>query len=163
MKIISNPPSQTRAFPAPTPPRNWGLQISTKTLQIETNGDNDVRDITGQLHDLLKQVGLENGTVTLFVQGSTAGLTTLEFEPGVVADFGSMFERLAPADRSYLHEARWHDGNGHSHVRAALLGPSLVVPFTERQLTLGTWQQIVLVDFDNQPRRREIVAQFIGN
>lgn len=161
MKLITNSPSPNSA--TPTPPRNWGLQISTKSLQINTNGNNDVQDITGQLHDLLKQVGLVNGTVTLFVQGSTAGLTTLEFEPGVIADFSAMFERVASSDLPYQHEARWHDGNGHSHVRAALLGPSLVVPFTERELTLGTWQQIVLVDFDNQPRRREIVAQFMGN
>lgn len=161
MKFISSSPSQNR-WPE-TSPRNWGLQINTKTLQINTRGNNDVQDITGQLRALLDKAGLVNGTVTLFVQGSTAGLTTLEFEPGVIADLDLMFERIASADLPYQHEARWHDGNGHSHVRAALLGPSLVVPFTEGQLTLGTWQQIVLVDFDNQPRRREIVAQFIGN
>ena len=165
MKIISDS-SQARATSAPAPasppPRNWGLQICTKTLQINTNGNSDVQNITEPVTELLKKISLTNGTVTLFVQGSTAGLTTLEFEPGVIADLGLMFERIASADLPYQHEARWHDGNGHSHVRAALLGPSLVVPFTERQLTLGTWQQIVLVDFDNQPRRREIVAQFIG-
>lgn len=166
MKLASNSssPSQERVSSASTPaaPRNWGLQISTKTLQIATNGNNDVQNITGQVNGLLKQVGLSNGTVTLFVQGSTAGLTTLEFEAGVIADLGMMFERVASADLPYQHEARWHDGNGHSHVRAALLGPSLVVPFTDSQLTLGTWQQIVLVDFDTRPRRREIVAQFMG-
>ncbi len=164
MKFVSNSYSQDHAapVPAPAPPRNWGLQISTKTLQINTNGNCDVQNITNLVHDLLKHAGLANGTVTLFVQGSTAGLTTLEFEPGVIADLSGMFERIASADLPYHHEARWHDGNGHSHVRAALLGPSLVVPFTECQLTLGTWQQIVLVDFDNQPRRREIVAQFMG-
>ncbi|MBN9390716.1 MAG: YjbQ family protein [Chloroflexi bacterium] len=166
MKLASNSssPSQDRAtaVPAPASPRNWGLQISTKTLQIATNGNNDVQNITEQVHSLLKQVGLSNGIVTLFVQGSTAGLTTLEFEAGVIADLEMMFERVASADLPYQHEARWHDGNGHSHVRAALLGPSLVVPFTERQLTLGTWQQIVLVDFDTRPRRREIIVQFMG-
>ncbi|MDB5081041.1 MAG: hypothetical protein JWP00_2965 [Chloroflexi bacterium] len=161
MKLISNSPSSNR-WPE-TAPRNWGLQINTKTLQINTHGNNDVQDITGQLRTLLNNVGLVNGTVTLFVQGSTAGLTTLEYEPGVISDFGLMFERIASTELPYQHEARWHDGNGHSHVRAALLGPSLVVPFTGNELTLGTWQQIVLVDFDNQPRRREIVAQFIGN
>lgn len=165
MKIISNSSSQTRMtpVPAPAPPRNWGLQISTKTIQINTSGNSDVQNITGQVTDLLKKVGLTNGTVTLFVQGSTAGLTTLEFESGVIADLGLMFERIASADLPYQHEARWNDRNGHSHVRAALLGPSLVVPFIELQLTLGTWQQIVLVDFDNKPRRREIVAQFMGS
>jgi secondary thiamine-phosphate synthase enzyme len=161
MNVISNSPSQNRW--SEIPPRNWGLQIITKTLQINTRGNNDVQDFTGQLRTLLDKVGLLNGTVTLFVQGSTAGLTTLEFEPGVIADLGLMFERIASPDLPYQHEARWHDGNGHSHVRAALLGPSLVVPFAEGHLTLGTWQQIVLVDFDNRPRRREIVAQFIGN
>ncbi len=161
MKLVTNSPSQNHVTPAY--PHNWGLQISTKMLQINTHGDNDVQDITGPVQGLIKEVGLVNGTVTLFVQGSTAGLTTLEFEQGIIADFGVMFERIAASDLPYEHEARWNDGNGHSHVRAALLGPSLVVPFIERELTLGTWQQIVLVDFDNQPRRREIVVQFIGN
>lgn len=166
MKIISNSSSPTQetpiSAPASFPPRNWGLQISTKTLQINTNGNTDVQNITDRVKELLKKVELTNGTVTLFVQGSTAALTTLEFESGVIADLGVMFERIASADLPYQHEARWHDGNGHSHVRAALLGPSLVVPFTDGRLTLGTWQQIVLVDFDNQPRRREIVVQFMG-
>ncbi len=161
MKLVTNYPSQNRVTPAS--PHNWGLQISTKMLQINTRGNNDVQDITGPVQGLIKEVGLVNGTITLFVQGSTAGLTTLEFEQGIIADFGVMFERIAPSDLPYQHKARWNDGNGHSHVRAALLGPSLVVPFIERELTLGTWQQIVLVDFDNQPRRREIVVQFIGN
>ena len=164
MKSVSNSSAQARALSSSVhaSPRSWGLKISTKTLQINTNGNSDVQNITAQVNDLLKKVGLSNGTVTLFVQGSTAGLTTLEFEPGVIADLGMMFERIASADLPYQHEARWHDSNGHSHVRAALLGPSLVVPFTDSQLTLGTWQQVVLVDFDNQPRRREIVAQFMG-
>jgi secondary thiamine-phosphate synthase enzyme len=166
MKLASksSSPSQNRASAAPAPvaPRNWGLQISTKTMQIATNGNNDVQNITQPVNSLLKEVGLSNGIVTLFVQGSTAGLTTLEYEAGVIADLEMMFERVASADLPYQHEARWHDGNGHSHVRAALLGPSLVVPFTEQQLTLGTWQQIVLVDFDTLPRRREIVVQFMG-
>lgn len=100
--------------------------------------------------------------IALFVVGSTAGLTTIEFEPGAVADLDRVFERLAPRDAECEHELRWHDDNGHSHVRAALLAPSLSVPFAEGRLVLGTWQQIVLVDFDMRPRRREVVAQIIG-
>lgn len=100
--------------------------------------------------------------VTLFVRGSTAGLTTIEFEPGAVADLQTAFERIAPRQAEYQHHLRWGDDNGYSHVRAALLGPSISVPFVEGQLTLGTWQQVILVDFDTQPRRREVVAQIIG-
>jgi secondary thiamine-phosphate synthase enzyme len=110
----------------------------------------------------VSESGLAGGVVALFTVGSTVGLTTIEFEPGAVADLGRVFEKLAPRDAEYQHELRWHDDNGHSHVRAALLGPSLVVPFVDRSLTLGTWQQIVLVDFDTRPRQREVVAQMMG-
>ncbi len=144
-------------------PRNWGLQVISKTLRVNTRGNNDVQDLTRSLAELIHNADMRNGTATLFVQGSTAGLTTIEFEPGVVTDISEMFERIAPDTISYKHEARWRDGNGHSHVRAALLGPSIVVPFIEGKLTIGTWQQVVLVDFDNRPRQREIVVQFIGN
>jgi secondary thiamine-phosphate synthase enzyme len=144
-------------------PRNWGLQVVSKTIRVNTRGENDVQDLTRSLAELLTKAGMHDGTATLFVQGSTAGLTTIEYEPGVVSDLGDMFERIAPNNVDYKHEARWHDGNGHSHVRAALLGPSLVIPFIGGQFTLGTWQQVVLVDFDNRPRQRDIVVQFIGN
>lgn len=144
-------------------PRNWGLQVVSKTIRVNTKGNNDVQDLTRELGELIVRSNLQNGTATLFVQGSTAGLTTVEYEPGVIADLGEMFERIAPCDQQYRHETRWQDGNGHSHIRAALLGPSLVVPFNEGLLTLGTWQQIVLVDFDNQPRQRDVVVQFMGN
>lgn len=144
-------------------PRNWGLQVVNKAIRVNTKGENDVQDLTRPLAELLAKIGMRDGTATLFVQGSTAGLTTIEYEPGVVSDLGEMFERIAPNDVDYKHEARWHDGNGHSHVRAALLGPSLVIPFVSGQFTLGTWQQVVLVDFDNRPRQRDIVVQFMGN
>jgi secondary thiamine-phosphate synthase enzyme len=143
--------------------RNWGVTVTNRTLQVNTKGKNDVQDLTRSLTELITKVNMRNGTVTLFVQGSTAGLTTIEYEPGVVSDLSEMFNRIAPEDVQYKHEARWNDGNGHSHIRAALLGPSLVIPFVDGQLTLGTWQQIVLVDFDTRPRQREIVAQFIGS
>ncbi|HEX2916625.1 MAG TPA: secondary thiamine-phosphate synthase enzyme YjbQ [Chloroflexia bacterium] len=144
-------------------PRSWGLQVISRTITVNTRGNNDVQDITSKLNDLITSANLHNGTATLFVQGSTAGLTTLEFEPGVIEDLGEMFELMAPSQKKYKHEARWHDGNGHSHVRAALLGPSIVIPFVEGELTLGTWQQVVVVDFDNRARQREIVVQLMGN
>ena len=108
------------------------------------------------------QSGLKSGTVTLFCPGSTSGLTTIEFEPGVVADLQQVFDEAVPPNRYYRHNERWGDGNGHSHVRAALLGASLCVPFVDGRLTLGTWQQIVYVDFDVRPRHRDIVVQIMG-
>jgi secondary thiamine-phosphate synthase enzyme len=148
---------------AETPRKVWGITVATRTVHVTTQGDNDVSDITRAVTEQIGKVNMRNGTVTLFVQGSTAGLTTIEHEPGVVKDLDAMFNRIAPQNLDYEHEARWKDGNGHSHVRAALLGPSLVIPFVDGQLTLGTWQQVVLVDFDNRPRQREIVLQFMGN
>ena len=106
--------------------------------------------------------GLSEGTVTIFVPGSTAGLTTIEYESGCIRDLKQAFERIAPMDADYAHNARWGDGNGFAHVRAALLGASLHVPFSEKHLLTGTWQQIILVDFDNRPRRREVILQFVG-
>ncbi len=144
------------------PTRNWGLFVVNRTLQIYTRGDNDVQDLTRQLNGLLTDIQMVNGTGTIFVQGSTAALTTLEYEPDVVADVKEAFQRLAPTGQNYRHEAGWRNGSGSSHVRAALLGPSLVIPFVEGKFTLGTWQQVVLVDFDNRPRQREIVVQFMG-
>jgi len=105
---------------------------------------------------------MQNGHVTIFVSGSTAGITTIEFEPGLLQDIPAAFEKIAPMQKRYHHNDTWGDGNGYAHVRAALLGPSLVVPFSEGELMLGTWQQIVLIDFDNRPRQREVVLQFMG-
>jgi secondary thiamine-phosphate synthase enzyme len=138
------------------------MAVHTETLQYSTRGDGDARDITRDVASVVAASGMSDGIVSLFVIGSTAGLTTIEFEPGAVADLEATFERIAPRSIEYQHHLRWHDDNGHSHVRAALLGPSLVVPFTKGSLMLGTWQQIILVDFDTRPRRREIIARLIG-
>ena len=134
----------------------------TERIPVSTRGDTDVIDLTDQVAGLVEKHRIRDGQVLVFVPGSTAGLTTIEFEPGLVRDLPELFERLAPQGGHYHHEDTWHDGNGHSHCRAALLGPSLTVPIASGQLLLGQWQQIVLVDFDNRPRRREIVVQLSG-
>jgi secondary thiamine-phosphate synthase enzyme len=121
-----------------------------------------VVDITARVAEAVRESGLTNGVVTVFTPSATSGLTTIEFESGAVTDFQRLFDEVAAQERHYAHNARWGDGNGHSHVRAALLGPSLTVPFVQGRLTLGTWQQIVFVDFDNRPRRRELVVQGMG-
>ena len=138
--------------------------VVTKKINLQTKGNCEIIDITPQVEQQVAEIeDVKNGTVTLFVTGSTAGITTIEFEPGLVADFQAMWERNAPKDIPYDHDRRWHDGNGHSHVRASLLGASLVVPFSDKRLALGTWQQIVVVDFDNRPRSREVILQIMGD
>ena len=136
--------------------------IVTKSISLQSKGNCDIIDITPQVERQVAEAGINSGTVTLFVAGSTAGLSTIEFEPGLISDFQAMWERNVPQNVPYQHDRRWGDGNGYSHVRASLLGASLVVPFSEQRLTLGTWQQIVLVDFDNRPRSRQIVLQIMG-
>lgn len=136
--------------------------ITTSTIPISTRGFTDIKDLTPQVRQSLRASGMQEGAVTLFVSGATAGLTTIEYEPGLLEDLPAAFEKIAPMQARYAHDDTWHDGNGYAHVRAALLGPSLVVPFAHGELLLGTWQQIVLIDFDNRPRRREIVVQFAG-
>jgi secondary thiamine-phosphate synthase enzyme len=138
------------------------MNVETAFIPIETGGNTDIIDLTDRAAQTLRASGLLNGIITFFVSGSTAGLTTIEFEPGLLQDMPEAFDKIAPSSRSYHHDATWHDGNGHSHVRAALLGPSLTVPFQNGKLLLGTWQQIVLVDFDNRPRSRKIVVQMMG-
>lgn len=128
----------------------------------QTRGQHDVIDITADVASAVEASGLDSGVATLFVTGSTAGVTTIEYEPGLVHDLEAAFDRLVPRDLEYRHHERWGDDNGHSHVRAALLGPSLAVPFVNKRLTLGTWQQIILVDFDTRPRQREYVVQVMG-
>ena len=137
------------------------MVVST-SIEVRTNGDCDIIDITHEVARKVQEAHLRDGTVTCFIAGSTAGLTTIEYEGGVLGDLQAMWERAVPKGIPYRHDAAWGDGNGHSHVRAALLGPSLVVPFVGRRLTLGTWQQIVLVDFDNRPRSRDVVLQIMG-
>jgi secondary thiamine-phosphate synthase enzyme len=138
------------------------VTVHTNTLHLPTGGMTDVVDLTGQVDTLIQRSAMANGTVTIFVPGSTAGVTTIEFESGVVGDLKQAFERLIPQNIRYDHDARWGDGNGFSHVRASLLGPSLTIPFSAGKLLLGTWQQIVLVDFDNRPRDREVIVQIQG-
>jgi secondary thiamine-phosphate synthase enzyme len=137
--------------------------VVTKKVSLGTKGECDIIDITPEVTEQLAQSGVNNGTVTIFVAGSTAGVTTIEFEPGLVSDLKELWQRIAPKGISYNHDRRWGDGNGYAHVRASLLGASLVVPFSDKQLSLGTWQQIVLVDFDNRPRSREVVLQITGD
>ena len=136
--------------------------VVTKKISLESKGNCDIIDITPQVEQEIAGEDINNGTVTLFVAGSTAGITTIEFESGLVSDFQSMWERNVPKNIPYNHDRRWGDGNGYSHVRASLLGASLVVPFNNKRLTLGTWQQIVVVDFDNRPRSRQIILQIMG-
>ena len=136
--------------------------IVTKRISLESKGHCDIIDITPQVEQQLAETDISNGTVTLFVSGSTAGISTIEFESGLLSDFQGMWERNVPRDIPYDHDRRWGDGNGYSHVRASLLGASLVIPFNDKRLALGTWQQIVLVDFDNRPRSRQIIMQIMG-
>ncbi len=136
--------------------------VITKSISLKTRGNTDIVDITTQVERAVLDSGLGSGTVTVFVSGSTAGVTTVEYEPGLVADLKRVWEQIVPSNIPYNHDARWGDGNGYSHVRAALLGASLVVPFDGKRLLLGTWQQIVLVDFDVRPRSRQIVVQVMG-
>ena len=138
------------------------MPVITANISISTRGNTDIQDITRELIRLVEQSGLRNGSLTVFCPSSTSGLTTVEFEPGAVADLKRMFEELVSSNREYAHNATWDDGNGHSHMRAALLGASLTIPFVEKTLTLGTWQQVIHVDFDIRPRRRELVVQMIG-
>jgi secondary thiamine-phosphate synthase enzyme len=138
------------------------MAVQTYPLRLSTSGQTDVRDITCAVQETVGRSKLQAGSETIFCPSSTSALTTLEFEPGCVADLKRMFEELLPSAREYAHNATWDDGNGHSHLRAALLGPSLTVPFTGARLTLGTWQQIVYVDFDTRPRQRELIVQLIG-
>ena len=137
--------------------------VRTEKLQIETKGNCDVVDITGQVGDAIGRSGITDGVVTVFNVGSTAGITTTEYEPGLVNyDIAALFEKLAPENARYEHEETWHDDNGHSHVRASLLGPSMSVPIVDGQMTLGTWQQIILVDFDTRSRTRTVLCKIVG-
>jgi len=136
--------------------------VVTRRIGLKTRGNGHILDITRQVAQEVADSGLKDGTVTIFVPGSTGGVTTVEYESGLLSDLQDLFDRLAPSDIHYRHNLRWGDGNGHAHVRASLLGASLTVPFVDRRLTLGTWQQIVFIDFDNRPRSRELVLQLMG-
>ncbi len=137
--------------------------VKTQMLDIQTKGNCDIVDITAAVQEAVAVSALTDGTVTVFNVGSTASITTIEYEPGLVKyDINAALEKIAPQNGRYEHEETWHDDNGHAHVRATLLGPSLTVPFCSEKLTLGTWQQIVLIDFDTRPRTRKVVCQIMG-
>ena len=138
------------------------MAIEAHQFLVKTTAQTDIVDITPQVTQEISRSSIQNGAVSLFIPGSTAALTTIEYESGAISDLREAIERMAPEDLYYEHNERWRDGNGYSHVRSALLGPSLHIPIIDGQMTLGTWQQIVLLDFDNKPRERRIIAQLIG-
>jgi len=138
------------------------MAVITASLNLQTRGQTDIHDITRPLAELLAKSQLSNGILTVFCPSSTSAVTTLEYEPGCVSDLRRLFEELVPSNRPYDHDDTWGDANGYSHARAALLKASLTIPFVQGRLTLGTWQQIIYVDFDNRPRRRELVVQIMG-
>ena len=138
------------------------MAVKTLTINLNTKGNTDIQDITNQVSQTVAESGLNDGVVTVFTPSSTSGLTTIEYESGCLSDLRRLFDEIIDPARHYAHNARWGDGNGHSHVRAALLGASFCVPFVNRRLTLGTWQQIIFIDFDNRQRRRELVVQLMG-
>jgi secondary thiamine-phosphate synthase enzyme len=138
------------------------MTVINRTIQIKSSRENDIIDITEQTSKAVKESKIDNGIVTVFVTGSTTAITTIEYEPGLQEDFPKMLSRVAPKDIKYAHDNTWHDGNGHSHVRASLIGPSLTIPFIRGHLMLGTWQQIVLLEMDTRPRERKVILQIVG-
>ncbi len=138
------------------------MTVDSQLLEFRTRREGEILDITQKVQGIVESSRLKNGVATLFVPGSTGALTTIEYEPGLLYDFPAALERLLPKDGRYEHEERWHDGNGHSHIRASMIGPSLSVPFQEKKLTLGTWQQIVFLELDVRPRDRSVIVQLVG-
>lgn len=138
------------------------MNVVTKIIQLKLSKEDDIIDVTKQTSDALRESELNNGIVNIFVAGSTAAVTTIEYEPGLRYDFPKMLSRIAPKDIQYRHDDTWHDGNGHSHVRASLVGPSLTIPFSNSSLLLGSWQQIVMLEMDTRPRERVLTIQILG-
>jgi secondary thiamine-phosphate synthase enzyme len=138
------------------------MDVKTLSFGIKTKGFNDILDITDEVQSLISESGLSEGSALVFVVGSTAGITTIEFEPGLMKDYPELLEKLIPSNKSYYHDNTWHDGNGYAHLRASLQGASFTVPFSDKHLLLGTWQQIILIDFDNRQRSRNIIVQLTG-
>ena len=138
------------------------MTIITKTIYFQTKGEDDIIDLTDDIIHAVNATKLNNGIITVFVPGSTGAITTIEYEPGLLIDLPKCLDRISPKSLPYEHDKRWHDGNGHSHVRASIMGPSLTIPFVERNLTLGTWQQIVFIELDARSRARKIIIQIIG-
>jgi len=138
------------------------MTVKTTAIQVNTRGNADMLNVTDQVAKAVMESGMKDGVVTIFTPSSTSGLTTIEYESGCLSDLRRLFDEIIDPERHFAHNARWGDGNGHSHVRAALIGASFTVPFVDKRLTLGTWQQIILIDFDNRSRRRELVVQMLG-
>ena len=136
--------------------------VELNYIDFETKGRNEMVDITSNLRQLITMSDITNGSALVFVPGATGALSTIEYEPGLVKDFPNLMEKLIPEKEYYFHNETWHDGNGHSHLRATLLGPSLTIPFADKKLILGTWQQVIFLEFDNKPHRRRLVVQIIG-
>lgn len=138
------------------------MDIKTFTFSVSTKGNTDIIDITERVQEIIRDSEFSEGNALVFVPGSTAGITTIEYEPGLIVDYPAFMERIIPSNVNYKHDDTWHDGNGHSHVRASLQGASFTVPFVDKELILGTWQQIILIDFDNRSRNRRVVVQLTG-
>ena len=138
------------------------MNINTGFVDLSTNGNGDTIDITDRISELIRKSGLKSGLMTVFTPSATSAITTIEYEPGCVSDLKRLFDEIVPINRDYLHNLKWGDGNGHSHIRAALLKASLSIPFENGRLFLGTWQNIIVVDFDNKPRNRKLVVQLMG-
>ena len=138
------------------------MKVLSNTIQLHSEGEGDIIDMTAQLANIVKESKIKNGIATIFVSGSTAAITTIEYEPGLVHDFPEMLSRIVPKDMEYEHDSTWHDGNGHSHVRSSLIGPSITIPIIHGKLTLGTWQQVVLLEMDTKSRNRTIILQIMG-
>ncbi len=138
------------------------MEVITERLQFSTRGDSEMIDITDSIASVVKNSRVQEGSAVVFVVGSTASVTTTEYEPGLRKDIPLALDRIAPRNARYHHDDTWHDGNGHAHVRASFVGPSLIIPFSGGELLLGTWQQVVLIDFDNRPRDRTVVVQVLG-
>ena len=138
------------------------MKIKTESFEVSAEGYNHIVDITGEVQKIVEKSGIKEGNALVFAVGSTVGITTIEYEPGLLKDYPGFFEKLVPSNQSYHHDDTWHDGNGYAHIRSSLQGTSFNVPFTNSHLMLGTWQQIILINFDNRPRKRSVVVQLMG-
>ena len=138
------------------------MMVRSSEIKFKTRGAGDIVDLTPELRNIIRETEIDSGTVTVFTPSATSGLTTIEYEPGLLQDLPQLMERIIPSGREYHHDATWHDGNGFSHLRSALIGPGLTIPFNDSELTLGTWQQVVFLEFDNRPRQRRVNLQIIG-
>lgn len=138
------------------------MKVVSDTIKLQTQGEGDMIDMTSQLSNIVQESKIKNGTVTIFVSGSTAAVTTIEYESGLIHDFPEMLSRIVPKDLEYEHDNTWHDGNGHSHVRSSLIGPNITIPIIHGKLTLGTWQQVVLLEMDTRSRNRTVILQIMG-